>query len=211
MKNYKIYGAPYPLMPTTTEPPDGYSIKGELLDEPPKGKIIGYVTTADGSVIECYKKFPVVLMLLPLLLLLLGGGGFVAYLMFFQPKDVAFMGDIIKVGSDNNIVTYNGFPSIREGAASIQFTNGDYPATIKLEGKGIKSKTINVEPAQFVDSIPCEFTTDEGVVEATFTIQTETSTQSFPIVIEIPDNLNGNDNMEGLEGFWSGEQIYGPE
>ncbi|MCM1234398.1 MAG: hypothetical protein NC489_30220 [Ruminococcus flavefaciens] len=211
MQSFKIYGTKYTLNPTSKVPADTYAIKGQLADDQPKGKLVGYVTMEDGSVVECYKKKKLFLILIPIILLIVGLAGGAVYLFLIQPKDVVILGDIIKIGSDNNIVTYNGFPSVRDGQLSIQFTNGDYPATIQIEGDGVKSKTIQVMPAEFVDFVPCEFTTEEGVVEATITIKTETSTQAFPIIVEIPDNLNANDKLNGLEGYWNGEQIYGPE
>lgn len=210
MKKYKIYGTPYVVMPTTKEPADSYAYRGKLVDDIPKGKVIGYVTMDDGSVIEVYKKFPIAVILVPLLLLILAVAAFLVYLLVAQPKDVAIGGDFIKIGDDNNIVTYNGVPSVRDGNLSIQYTNGDYPATIKVEGEGVVSQEVPVEAGQFIDVIPCKFTTEDGVVEATITVKTSTSTQSFPIVVEIPDNLNGNDVHGGQEGYWSGEQVYGP-
>lgn len=210
-KFYKIYGTPYELMQTTSEPADTWAKKGKLLDDQPKGKVLGYVTMDDGSVVECYKSSKLWLLLVLLFLLLAAAGGYVAYLMFAQPKDVALLGDIIKIGNDNNVVTYNGFPSVRDDKLSIQYTNGDYPATILVEGAGIETHETSVEPNVFLDSIPCKFTTEDGLVEATITIKTATSTQSFPIVVELPDNMNANDVNNGLEGYWSGEQVYGSE
>lgn len=211
MKTFKIYGEAYPLSPTTREPADGYAAKNELRDEQPKGRIVGYVTMEDGSIIECYKKFPIALILIPLILIIIAGIGVAVYFYFGQPKDVEVFNTLIKIGDDNNVVTYSGFPSVREGALKIEFTNGDYPATILVEGEGIETHETSVEPGAYVESIPCQFTTEEGLVEATITIKTETSTQSFPILVELPDNLNGNDYNEGLEGYWFGEQIYGTE
>lgn len=212
MKAYKIYGEPYPLQPNTSEPADSYAIRGKLVDEQPKGKVIGYVQMEDGSIVECYKKSRALLIILIVVLLaLLVGGGILVYLLFVQKKDVAILGNIVKVGSDNNVVTYNGVPSVVDGKVSIQFTNGDYPAAIQVVGEGVQSDVVQLEPAQFINDIPCKFTTEEGVVEALVRIKTETSTQEFPIVIEIPENFNSNDIYPGQEGFWSGEQIYGPE
>ena len=41
MKKYKIYGTPYVIMPTTKEPADSYAYRGKLVDDIPKGKVIG--------------------------------------------------------------------------------------------------------------------------------------------------------------------------
>lgn len=211
VKYYKIYGEQYELMPMSSEPTDVWAKKGKLFDDPPRGKVVGYVTMDDGSVVECHAASKLWIVIAAVLLLLLGVGGFVAYLFFGQPKDVALLGDIVKIGSDNNVVMYNGVPAIRDDKLSIQFTNGDYPATILVEGEGIETHETHVEPSEFVDSVPCKFTTEDGLVEATITIKTETSTQTFPIVVEIPANMNANDVNGGLEGYWSGEQIYGSE
>lgn len=211
MKTFKVYGVKYPLHPTTKVPPVSYAYKNELVDDVPKGKSVGYITMEDSSVIECYKKFNIWIVLLPLLLILIGVGAFFAYLFFCQPKDIVILGNRIQIEEDNLIVTYNGFPSIEDNQLSIQYQNGSYPATILIEGEGIETHTTNVAEDMFVDSIPCKFTTDAGVVEATITIKTATSTQTFPIVVEIPDNLNPSEDTSGLEGYWFGEEVYGAE
>lgn len=209
MKTFKIYGEKYKLKDHTKEPCITYAFKNQLTDDKPKGKMVGYVVMEDGSVVECYKRFNIWIILIPLLLLILGAGALFAYLFYFQPKDIVILGNRIQLQEDNLIVTYNGFPSVRSNEISVQFQNGSYPAKIKVEGEGIETSVINVEPDAFVNTIPCKFTTEEGVVEATFTIVTETSEQSFPIVVEIPENLNANDAESGLEGFWKGETVYG--
>ena len=209
MKTFKIYGEKYVLKEHTKEPCITYAFRNQLTDDKPKGKVVGYVVMDDGSVVECYKKFNPLVIIIPLLLIFLGAGGFFAYLFFMQPKDIEILGNRIQLQEDNLVVTYNGFPSVRSNEISVQFQNGSYPAKIKVEGEGIETTVINVEPDAYVDTIPCKFTTTNGVVEAKFTIVTETSEQSFPIVVEIPDNLNPNETESGLEGFWKGETIYG--
>ena len=209
MKTFKIYGEKYELLKSTAEPCITYAFRNELVDDMPKGKCVGYVIMDDGSVVECYKKFNIWVILIPLLLIALGVGAFFVYLFYFQPKDIKILGTTIQLQEDNLVVTYNGFPSIKDNEVSVQFQNGSYPAKIILEGEGIETHTINVAPDAYVDSIPCRFTTDEGIVEATFTIITETSEQSFPVVVEIPSNLNGNETESDLEGYWKGEAVYG--
>lgn len=211
MKTFKIYGQKYPLQSTTSEPYIAYAVKNELVDDPPKGKVVGYVKMEDGSVIECYKRFNIWIILLPIILALLVGVGVFIYLMFFQEKDVVIFGAPVKQGVDNLIVTYNGYPAIRDNKLSINYQNGSLPARILVEGEGIETQVTNVNPDDYVGELPCKFTTDEGVVSATITIETATSKQTFPIAIEIPDNLNGNEAESGLEGFWHGEEIYGAQ
>lgn len=211
MKTFKIYGTKYPLHPTTSKPYESFAYKNALTDDLPKGRVVGYVTMEDGSVIECYKRFNIWIILIPIILLLLAVAGFACYLYFFQPKDIVVFGNRIQIEEDNLIVTYNGFPSVKDNKLSIQYQNGSYPASIIVEGEGIETHTTNVAPDMFVESIPCKFTTTEGVVEATIKITTATSEQVFPIVVEIPDNLNINESESGLEGYWKGEAVYGAE
>lgn len=209
MKTYKIYGTKYPLNATTSVPADAFALKGQICDDPPnRGKVIGFVTMDDGSVIECYKKFNVLIIIIPMLLLFLGIGGFLAWLFLFQEKDVSFMGDLVKQGTDTNVVTYSGFPSVHDNMLEIQFQNGELPAKIIVSGDGIETTVTDIEPNQFVGSIPITVSSTEGLVEAFINIRTASSEQSFPIVVELPQNLNGNDSLEGMEGFWYGEQIF---
>lgn len=209
MKRYKIYGDSYELRDSVSVAIDGYAYKGNLTDEVPKGKSIGYVEMADGSIIECYKSFNIAVILVPLFLLTLAGVGIFFYLMYGQPKDVvSSSGAEIKTGVDNNIVSYNGFSAVRDGELLIDFQNGDYYAQIQITGDGIESTVINVEPGAYIPSIPVTFTATSGLIDASINIHTETSTTSNAIVVEIPEN-NTEDSPSGLEGNWKGEYIYG--
>ena len=208
MKSFKIYGEAYPLEATTNVAPDAFGYKGDLVDDKPKGKRIGYVKMRDGSVIECYKKFNIAGVLIPIIILALVGIGLFVYLYFGQPKDISISGLPIKIGEDNNIVQYNGFMAVTDNSVDINFQNGSYPCTIQLFGEGIECNSISVGADEFVTSIPVTFTTTDGVVNATLTIITDTSTTSNSVVIEIPDN-NTDDSAEGLDGAWEGEYIYG--
>lgn len=208
MKTFKLYGTKYPMNSTTGRPADAFGYKNEILDDPPdKGKLVGYVTMEDGSIIECWQKFNVLFIILPLLIILCGLAGFVYWLFFIQKKDVKFMGDIVEVSHDTNVVTYSGFPSARNGELRIQFQNGEVPAKIIVSGDGISTTVTDVEAGAFVDSIPVTVDSSEALIEAQISVKTASSEQSFPIVVEVPENLNGNDSLEGMEGFWFGEQI----
>lgn len=209
MKAFKIYGTKYPLEQTTSAPADCYGYKGELVDDLPKGKMVGYVAMEDESIIECYKKFNPLVIILPILLVLVLAGLGLVYLLYFQPKDVVLSSTFIKLGVDNNVVTYNGYIPCQDNLLYVDFQNGAYPATISVQGDGIEAASYSIEPDIYVETIPATFTTDEGVVEATLTIKTETSTATFPVVVEIPDNLNDNDKFEGPVNSWQGETIYG--
>lgn len=212
MKTYKIYSAVYPLDETTSVAPDAYAIKGELVDDPPKGKKVGYVTMRDGSIIECYTKFNPLVVIIPLAIIAIAAASLFVYFYFFQPKDVVVGEDdsfIIKQGTDNNVVTYNGFMALRNGSLSVDFTNGDYPCTISVSGNSIDCDPVTVQPGEHVDSIPATYNTESGVVNATLTITTDTSTTDENVVIEIPDNNTEDSDDTGLEGYWKGEYIYG--
>ena len=209
MKTFKIYNVAYPLAESTSEPYDCYGYKNQLVDDLPKGKMVGYVRMEDGSVVECYKKFNMAIILIPMLLAILTLIGIVIYLFYFQPKDVKLPGNIVKVGEDVNIVTYNGYMAVHDGNLSIKFTNGDYPCTVQVVGEGLESKPTNLGPGEYLETVPAQFVTEDGVIEATIVITTETSKQEFPVIVEVPDNLNGNDSLQGLEGYFEGEEIYG--
>lgn len=209
MKEYKIYGESYPLKATTKHPVDSYARGGVLVDDPPKGKILGYVEMDDGSIIECHKKTNYLPLIVFLIVLVLVVASILVYLLFFQPKDVELAGTVIKHGTDNNIVKYDGFMTLDDSGLRVSYQNGDIPAQIIVHGDGVESQQVYVEPGQFIDYIPCKFTTKNGVVEAQISIMTETSKQDYNVVVEIPANNNGNDTQEGLTGLFDGEVVYG--
>lgn len=212
MKTFKIYGVSYTLEPTASAAPDEFAYKNEFVDDIPKGaKLAGFVTLTDGSIVQCYTKFNILVILIPLFIILACLGGGLFYLLNKQPKDVEIAGITIKEGVDNNIVQYNGFAALRNGAIAINFTNGDYPCTIQVVGEGITCQPMSVEPAQFVESIPVTYDTAEALVNAKLVIKTATSSQENEIVVEIPENNTANSPTEGLEGYWQGEYIYGDE
>ena len=210
MDRYKIYGDSYELMESVSVAIDGFAYKGELLDEVPKGKNVGYVEMADGSIIECYKSFNPMVIILPVLLVALAGLGVFLYFIYGQPKDVvSTSGAEIKTGTDNNVVSYNGFSAVRENNLEIDFQNGDYPATIQISGEGINSQVITVAPGEYLETIPVTFEATEGLVNAYITINTETSSMINEIVVEAPVNNTEDSPEQGLEGNWRGEYIYG--
>lgn len=211
MKTYKIYGEKFELQSSIPDPPDAYAYKGVIYDDPPKGRVVGYVYTRDGSPIECYKKFNSLIILIPILIIALAAGGIYAYLMLGQPKDVVLKdGFTVKQGVDHNIVSYNGFMSITNGEISVCFQNGSEEATISVKGDGILVEEYIVAPNEYVPSIPASFTTDEGLVNAVITIETPTSSTEEAVVVEVPENNTPDSSNEGLEGYWKGEYIYGP-
>ena len=210
MKYYKIYGATYPLDVNASEAPDAYAVKGQLFDEPPRGKKVGYVRMRDGSLIECYKTFnPLPLICVVAVVAIVAVVAVV--LINKSSKDVVnpIDGTPIKVGDDTNVVTYNGFMAIRDGNLSVDFTNGNEACTIQVVGDGIECAPVTVAPLEYVASVPATFTTDRGLVQAEIVIKTETSESSQAVVIEIPENDTDNSPEDGLEGYWKGEYIYG--
>lgn len=215
---YKIYGDSYRLREAPGGKIDSYAVKNKLVDIPPNGKCLGYVTMEDGSVIECYKAKPIALILCLIVAILASCGGVASYFLFFQPKDVVLtpgVGDdvtpiVVKQGEDNNVVKYNGFTSVSEDSVNLNFQNGDYPCSITISGEGIESETIQLQPGEFVDKVKVTYTTTEGLVPATLTIQTGTSTSTQAIVIEVPDNTTPNSPDGVLDDYWKGEFIYVP-
>lgn len=210
MRYYKIYGNKYAVEDTASEVPDAYAVKGQIVDEQPRGKKIGYVTMRDGSLIECYKT-PNYILIFSILFAIIAIVGAALFFIMHQSKDVVNPIDNtpIKIGNDTDVVTYNGFMSLESGSLSVDFTNGEQPCTIQVVGDGIKSEPITVNSYEYVASVPATFETDKGLVQATIIIKTETSESSQDIVIEIPDNNTDNSPDAGLEGYWKGEFIYG--
>lgn len=212
MTSFKIYGEKYPLEESSSEAPDAYGFRNKLVDDVPSGKSVGYVTMNDGSIIECYYKFNIFVVLLPIVVAVLIGVITLIYLISFQEKDVVMPGGVvIKEGKDANVVSYNGFMAIEDGEISICFQNGSEKSVIKVVGKGIKTDPVTVEPNEYVASIPATFTTDAGVVKAKIVIETPTSTVENETVVEIPTNNTADSPESGLEGYWKGEYIYGTE
>lgn len=212
MKKYKIDGEVYELQENVGEAPDAYSKKGKLLDDAPKGKFIGFVIMDDGSVIECYKSFNWLIAIIPLLLIILGVAGFLVYVFFFQDKDYTIPGSevVIKEGEDQNIITYNGFTSISpDNGLDLNFQNGSEECKITITGEGIEDVEYMAAPYSFTEFIPIKYTTDEGLVVATMTLTTATSTVTNEIAIEIPENYTPDSVTESLDGYWEGEYIYG--
>lgn len=211
-KSFKIYGTKYPLETTASAPPDAYGFKNEIVDDQPrKGKKVGYVTYEDGSLIECYTKFNPLIVVLPVIALLLVAGGVTFYLLKLQPKDVNVGDVIVKTGTDNNVVTYNGFMSLNSGEVDIDFTNGDEEAKIQLKGNGIKCEPVTIAPNESLTSLPVTYDTEEGLVNATLIIQTATSSSEQQVVVEIPDNNTGSSPDSGMDGYWKGEAVYGTD
>ena len=209
MKTYKIYGDVYQVSDTTSEAPDAYAFRGELCDDKPSGRKVGYVTMQDGSVIECYTKMNPIIIIIPVLLIVCSIAAIVVYLLFFQPKDVNVSDLIVKQGDDRNVVSYNGFMTISNDELSVNFQNGDYAATVTVTGEGIECDPFTEQPGEFVYSIPVTYTTESGLVQADITISTETSSDTQQVVVEIPENNTPNSPESGLEGYWKGEFVYG--
>lgn len=210
-KSFKLYGTKYDLVSTSSVPADSYGYRGAMVDEVPKGaKMVGYITTEDSSVIECYKKFNKLIVVIPILLVALIVSAVVIYLMEFQKKDVdIFNGLLVKTGDDTDVVSYNGFMSVFNGSVDITFTNGDTPATIYVTGEGITCEPVTLEPGATLEELPITYDTDEGLVQAELVIITETSETKQSVLIEVPENDTPNSPDKGLDGFWRGEAVYG--
>lgn len=211
MKTYKIDGEPYELLGAVSEAPDAYSKRGKILDDPPKGKRIGFVIMDDGSCIECYKSFNPLIIIIPLLIILLGVGGFLTYVFLFQDKDYTIPGSevVIKEGTDQNIIKYNGFTSAEDGKLDLNFQNGSEECTITITGEGIEDVEYVAAPYSTTEFIPITVDTDEGLIVATMTLTTATSTVTNEIAIEVPENYTPDSNTGSLDGYWEGEYIYG--
>lgn len=215
MSEYTLFGESYELREIPEGQVDSYAIKGVLVDIQPSGKFVGYITMDDGSIVECYNPKPTAIIIGIIAAILVVVVGVIIYFLFLQPKDVVIPGNdgvpvTIKQGDDNNIVSYNGFTSLKNDSIDINFQNGDYACTITVSGDGIESQSVHLEPGEFIASIPVTYTTDNGLVAATLTIITDTSTSNQEFVIEIPENNTPNSPENVLDDYWKGEFIYEP-
>lgn len=210
MKTYKIDGESYELVDSVSEAPDAYSKKGKLLDDEPKGKCLGYVVMEDGSVIKCFKSFNPMIIIAPILVITVAAGGFFAFVSM-QPKDFTIPGSeiFVKQGDDETIIKYNGFTSAVDGSLDINFENGAEECKIQISGEGIEDIETMVAPYSTCEFLPITVTTDEGLVVATMTLTTASSTVTNEIAIEIPENYTPNSAEGSLDGYWNGEYIYG--
>ena len=209
---YVIYGETYELQEVAAGVPDAYAVRGELVDDPPKGKCVGYVTMEDGSLIQCYKRLNVIPIVASAAVLALVGVGVCLYLFVLQPKDVYLPGTdtVIKQGDDTNIITYNGFMSVTpDNQLDIHFANGSEVTTISISGEGIESTSWTLQPYETLEYLPVTYTTEYGLITATLSITTATSTAFNEVAIEIPDNNTPNSPAVSLDGYWKGEYIYG--
>lgn len=211
MKSFKIYDTVYELKPQPSAPPECYGFKNELVYEEPRAKCVGYAKMEDGTVVACYKKSKLWIPILICLILGLISAGVIIWLFVLQPKDVQFMGTKVKQGDDNNVVQYEGFMTLQGDQLGVDFTNGDYPARITVKGEGIETETVTVQPNQHITTIGVKKTTNDALQQATIVIETETSKQEFPVMVEAPEFLNENDSLEGMSGFFHGEEVYGPK
>ena len=210
MRNFKIYGTKYSVEETTSEAPDAFGYRGKLCDDKPKGKKVGYVIMEDNSIIECYTKLNPLYVILPILFVVVILLGVLMYFKYFQDKDVTLSnGVIIKQGTDNNVVSYNGFMSIDDNNVSVNFQNGNEDCTIQVTGKGIKCEPVSVKAGEYIAKIPATFTTEDGLVQGKIIISTTTSTAEQAVTIEIPGNNTADSSTESLQGYWKGECIYG--
>lgn len=208
-KTFKIYDEQYELYAQTSEVVSGYGFRNEIVDEPPGGKFVGYVTLEDGSIIQCFKKFnPLPIIIIVILFVAICGAG--AYYIFkVQPKDVVVNDNDVKTGTDHDVITYNGFMSLTESAVDIALENGSEQATVTIVGDGVKSDPATVEPHGTLDVLHVTYDTDAAVVNATIKVTTATSTYEQPVTIEIPENDTMYSPDSGLDNYWRGETIYG--
>lgn len=210
MRNFKIYGTNYPVEETTSEVPDSFGFKGNLCDDKPKGKKVGYVKMEDGSIIECYSKFNPLRIIVPVIVLVLLLVSAIIYFKFFQEKDVKLSnGIVVKQGTDHNVVSYNGFMAISDNTLSVDFKNGNEDCTIQVIGTGIQCDAVSVKAGEYVASIPATFTSNDGLVQGKIVIKTNTSETDQAVTIEIPKNNTKDSSTESLDGYWKGECVYG--
>lgn len=208
MKQYKIYGTPYQLLDFVDEGIDSYALSGDLVDDEPKGKPLGYVVMEDGSVVACYKKRSKVL---PILLILIAVTGIAAIVYFFVlpmfKKEVAIGGTMLQTDVGTNMVTFNGIMSASNGQIDVRFVNGNEPATVQVTGEGVATEEITVDPGDSLEYIPVTISTDSSVAEVTVNINSNGTLSTFNALVEIPDNNTDYDPTEGLNSYFEKEMV----
>ncbi len=202
---YKLCGTKYDVMPTSAVPPDGYALNGYLVSTiPSKGKKVGYVELDDGSIVECYKWTNPLFIVLPIVAVILIVVICIAVILLSQKKDIVIGGTVIRESMDDTIIVYNGLMAYSGGAVDIMFENGKYPTTVTLSGDGITTTQATLQPGEVLTTLPVEIDTEMDVIEAVLSFETETSLASYPVLIEIPDNMNGT---AGISNYFEKEGI----
>lgn len=208
MKQYKIYGTPYPLYDSTEEGIDSYALSGDLVDDEPNGKLLGYVEMEDGSIVACYKKKSRVI---PLLIILATLAGLFAVIYFvilpMFEKEVAIGGTMLQTDVGTNVVTFNGIMSALSGQIDVRFVNGNEPAIIQVTGEGVTTEEVAVEPGESVEYIPVTISTGDSVAEVTVNINSNGTLSTFNALVEIPDNNTDYDPTEGLNSYFEKEMV----
>ncbi len=208
MKNFKIYNQKYPLTPKAPDRIDCFAVQGEVVyDEPEEGKFVGYTVLEDGSNVACYHVSNRVPLLIVSIVLTLCLCVFLGYLLYAQEMNVAVGDTILKIRQSNDVVVFNGMPSIdpETSTVNLQFVNGDVEATVTLSGEGITSEPVTLEPGETLFDYPVSVDTEQSVVEALLTIETASDKATYEILVEIPENMNYG--AEGYNGYFANEVI----
>lgn len=205
---YKLCRKWYELSVTSQVPPDGFALNGKLIGSPPsKGRHMGYAIMDEGSVIDCYKSFNPLVVVIPIFVLLAVIVGSILLILMNQEKDIAVGGTVLRQNIDENIIVYNGLMSYADGKVDIMFQNGNYPTTVSISGEGITPTQAVLEPGAIMIELPVNIETDRDVIEGVLRFETTTSTAEYPVLIEIPDNMN---TTAGLAGYFEKEGlVYG--
>lgn len=207
MSKFKIYGVPYELAPEADGPIDSYGYGGELVDDEPKGKCVGYVTMEDGSVVACYRSINILLIILPLVVLVATAVFAVIFILPILHKDVTTGGTMLEIDVGKNVVTFNGIMEADSDELDVRFLNGDEHATITVEGDGVVTEEVQVEPNEFIEKIPVTVTSSDSVVEVKVRIKSNETINEFNALVEIPANGTPYDPNSGLNGYFSKELI----
>lgn len=206
MKQYKFsFGS---ICELSNEPAvaDSYALNGNLIDSPPRrAKLVGYAYLEDGSCVECYKKTNPVIFIAPIVIVLLAIIGIILYILFGKGQNVAIGDAILKINKGNSTIVFNGIPSYSNGSIDLRFVNGKEPMTITIEGDGIESTPVTLEPQQELYDFPLTIISEDDIIVATLKCTTDTSESSYEIILEVPENMN--DYTEGISGYFNGEVI----
>lgn len=207
MKTYKLYGEKHVLCATPSGELVGYAINGDVVDERPTSKFLGYINLDDGTSVECYKGFPnLIPALIAVICLIIVTLIAIAVVLITWP-DPAIGGTILQTKQANNVVTFNGIPSLDTdtGTMDLRFNNGEEVAQIMVYGEDIECDPIVLQPRESIYDFPVKTTTTESVVEARLKIKTGSTEKEYSILIEIPNNMNGD--TTGVGGFFDNEVI----
>lgn len=193
MKTVTIYGVKYPVVQGVTDVPDMYYYDKELHEEPLDTKQPKlFCMMEDDTLVGVYTNHTIyiIIAIIAVVTALIVGG---IYLYNYLNKPQPLGGTMIKTDTfSNDVVMFNAMPQCNGKEIDIRFTNGKTPATISIKGDEIITQTVTVEAGGTLATIPAKVKDGVTATEAVLSVAADGVTQDYPILIEVPANLNRN-------------------